>query len=51
MAYSTLAPNLALMQHVNEVPRTGVELVRRAIATDRACMRAGTTPFYRRQWR
>jgi hypothetical protein len=51
MAYSTLAPNLTLMQHVNEATRTGIELARRAIATDRACMRAGTTPFYQRHWR
>ncbi len=32
MPYSTLAPNLTLMQHVNEVTRTGIELARRAIA-------------------
>jgi putative nucleotidyltransferase with HDIG domain len=32
MPYSTLAPRLTLMQHVNEVTRTGIELARRAIA-------------------
>ena len=32
MPYSTLAPDFPLVQHVNEVTRTGVDLARRAIA-------------------
>ena len=32
MPYSTLAPGLTLLQHVNEVTRTGIELARRAVA-------------------
>jgi hypothetical protein len=32
MPYSTLAPGLTLMQHVNEVTRTGIDLAPRAVS-------------------